>query len=82
MEIGEILHVFQDNRAIAKVKITPKHGLTVYDIRRRPIGQIVDIFGPIRSPYVEIEVKGQDPKKLINSPIYILPKGKGARGKR
>ncbi|MEM4983021.1 MAG: Gar1/Naf1 family protein [Candidatus Bathyarchaeia archaeon] len=81
-EIGEILHVVQGDRAIAKVKITPKLGLTVFDIRRKPIGRIVDIFGPIKSPYIEIEVEEQNPEKLVNSPIYISPKDRGMKGKR
>lgn len=78
-EAGEILHVIKGNKAIAKVNFSPKLGLTVYDIRRKPIGQITDIFGPVKSPYVEIDVGAQDPKKLVNSPIYILPKAKNVR---
>jgi len=81
-EIGEILHVIQGNRAVAKVKVAPKPGSTVFDIRRKPIGQVIDIFGPVKSPYIEIRVMEQDPRKLINSPIYISPKDKGVRGKR
>ncbi|MEM1586374.1 MAG: Gar1/Naf1 family protein [Candidatus Bathyarchaeia archaeon] len=80
-EIGEILHVLQGNKAIAKAKITPKLGLTVYDIRRKPIGRIVDIFGPVKTPYIEIDVEKQVPQKIINSPIYILPKAKSMRGR-
>lgn len=80
-EIGEILHVLQGNRAIAKVKVTPKIGSTVYDRRRKPIGQIIDIFGPVKLPYVEIDVKGRSPQKIINSTIYILPKIKSIRGR-
>lgn len=81
-EIGEILHVIQGNRAIAKVKIAPKPGSTVFDVRRKPIGQIIDIFGPVKSPYIEIKVKELDPRKLVYSPIYISPRDKGVRGKR
>lgn len=81
-EIGEILHILQGNRAIAKVKVAPKLGLTVFDIRRKPIGQIIDIFGPVKSPYIEIEVEGQNPENLVNSPIYISPKDRRIRGKR
>lgn len=81
-EIGKVLHLLCGNRAIAKVKVTPKPGSTIYDIRRKPIGRVVDIFGPVKSPYIEIEVKEQDQKELINSPIYVSPKDKGVRGKR
>ncbi|MEM3955821.1 MAG: Gar1/Naf1 family protein [Candidatus Bathyarchaeia archaeon] len=79
-EAGEILHVIKGNKVVAKVKFPLKLGLTVYDIRRKPIGQIIDIFGPVKSPYVEIDVGEQDPKKLVNSPIYILPKAKNVKG--
>ncbi|MEM2342017.1 MAG: Gar1/Naf1 family protein [Candidatus Bathyarchaeia archaeon] len=81
-KIGQILHAGLGNRAIVKVESLPNLGATVFDIKKRPIGVVLDIFGPVKSPYVEIEVKDQNPKKMVGSPIYILPKTKNFKGKR
>jgi len=80
--IGEILHIIGDNKAIAKVNAAPKIGSIVFDAKKKPIGPVTDIFGPVKSPYIEIDVKEQDSKKIASSPIYILPKAKNVKGKR
>jgi rRNA processing protein Gar1 len=78
--IGEILHIIGDKKAIAKVNAALKVGSIVFDVKKKPIGPVTDIFGPVKSPYIEIEVK--DSKNIANSPIYILPKTKNVKGKR
>ncbi len=72
-KIGQILHIGPNERAIGKVKVVPNLGATVYDHRKKPLGTVVDIFGPVKSPYVEIEVTGYNPKKVVNFPLYISP---------
>ncbi|MBS7648985.1 MAG: Gar1/Naf1 family protein [Candidatus Bathyarchaeia archaeon] len=81
-KIGEVLHVGPGNRAIVKAEVLPKIGATVFDIKKKPIGIVHDIFGPVKSPYIEVEVKNQDPRKIVNSPIYIMHKTKHLKGKR
>lgn len=75
-KIGQILHSGPGNKAIAKVNVTPNLGATVFDIRKKPIGMVLDIFGPVSSPYVEIEVKGRNPEKLVNYQIFAPPKSR------
>lgn len=83
-KIGEVLHVSPGpgNRVIAKVDILPKLGAAVFDAKKKPIGIVLDIFGPVKSPYIEVEVEDKDPEKIVNSSLYILPKPKHVRGKR
>ncbi|MBS7606377.1 MAG: Gar1/Naf1 family protein [Candidatus Bathyarchaeia archaeon] len=83
-KIGEVLHVSPgpENRVIAKVDVPPKLGATVFDAKKKPIGVVLDIFGPVKSPYIEVKVEEREPQKIVNSPLYILPKPKSVRGKR
>ncbi len=81
-KIGEALHIGPNNKVIAKVSSPIRLGETVFDVRKKPIGIVLDIFGPVKAPYVEIEVKNQKPEKVINSPLYVLPKYKRLKGKR
>ncbi|MBS7625065.1 MAG: Gar1/Naf1 family protein [Candidatus Bathyarchaeia archaeon] len=78
-KIGQILHAYLGNKVIAKVNSTPKIGSTVFDAKKRPIGVVSDVFGPVKSPYIEIRVKNQDVKDVINSTIYILPRETGRK---
>ncbi len=75
-KIGQILYAGPGNKAIAKVEVPPDLGATVFDIRKKPIGVVLDVFGPVSSPYIEVEVKRQDPRKVINYQIFALPKSK------
>ncbi|MBS7634313.1 hypothetical protein KEJ34_02280 [Candidatus Bathyarchaeota archaeon] len=81
-KIGQILHAGPGNKAIAKVEVPPDLGATVFDIRKKPIGMVLDVFGPVSSPYIEVEVKGHDPKKVVNYQIFALPKSKHIKVKR
>jgi len=81
-KIGQVLHIGPGNRAIAKVESPPKIGVTVFDFKKKPIGVVLDIFGPVKSPYIEIKVKNRKPEKIVNYPLYILPKSKHLKRKR
>lgn len=82
-KIGEVFHVSpgSENRIIAKVDVLPKLGATVFDAKKKSIGVVLDIFGPVKSPYIEVKVEEGDPQKIVNSPLYILPKPKHIRGR-
>jgi len=81
-KIGQVLHIGPGNRAIAKVEAPPKLGATVFDLKKKPIGIVLDIFGPVKSPYIEIEVKDRKPEKIVNYPLYVLPRSKRLKRKR
>lgn len=81
-KIGQILHIGPNNRAIGKVDVVPNLGATVYDHRKRPLGTIIDIFGPVKSPYIEIEVIGHNHEKIVNYPLYIPPNPRHLKKRR
>jgi len=70
-KIGRVLHISPSKKAVIKVEKTPRIGETVLDEKQRQIGTVSDIFGPIVSPYVEVEVKVKDPQEIINNILYV-----------
>jgi RNA-binding protein len=58
---------------IVKVENIPRIGETVVDETLKPIGKVFDILGPVSSPYVAIRPTVQNPQRLVNKPVYILP---------
>lgn len=75
--LGVVLHLL-NNKLIVKVdKITVKKNINaeVRTKEKRKIGRVYDIFGPVNSPYVCIEIfdniKEDELKNLLNKIIYV-----------
>jgi len=51
----------------------PKIGDTVVNENLKPIGKILDIFGPVSSPYTSIKPTMQEIDTLADKMLYVLP---------
>jgi RNA-binding protein len=71
--LGRVLHVSQSRNIIIKIEKAPKIGETVVDENLKPIGKILDVFGPISSPYASVKPTIQEAGKLANKTLYVLP---------
>ncbi|HOE52121.1 MAG TPA: Gar1/Naf1 family protein [Methanomassiliicoccales archaeon] len=56
--LGNVQEVTVDGRLVVRATFTPKLKEAVFDNRKRPLGRIVRIFGPVGSPYVTVEPTG------------------------
>jgi len=45
----------------------------LFDENRKPVGRVFDVFGPVKSPYVEVDVKNEEASNLIGKMLYQLP---------
>lgn len=57
------------------VKVTdnpPKIGTSVVDENLKVIGKVVDLIGPVSSPYVVIKPAVKEPEKLTAKRLYLL----------
>ena len=64
-----MLHITASKKAVVKTKIIPQIGRYVFDGKQQRIGRVCDVFGPIVSPYVEVDV--EDPEKLLDNVLYV-----------
>jgi len=71
--LGLILHVTPSRNVIAKIENIPRIGETVVDENLKPVGKVLDILGPVSSPYATIAPMIRDPEKLANKTVYVLP---------
>lgn len=78
--LGRVLHVSQSRNIIITIENLPKIGDTVVNENLKPIGKILDIFGPVSSPYASIKPKIQGIEKLVDKMLYVLP-SKSRKGK-
>jgi len=56
--LGNVQEVTVDGKLVVRASFTPKLKEAVFDNRKRPLGRIVRIFGPVESPYVTVEPTG------------------------
>jgi len=86
-KLGEILHTASSGYIIAtSILRDPKRLLNtiVYDRDLRRIGRIVDIIGPVNSPYVVIKPESKDILDSIEQgPVYYyMAKKRKSKGRK
>jgi RNA-binding protein len=76
-KLGVPHQISSSKNAITKINDTsiPKIGAIVVNEKLKPLGKILDIFGPVSSPYATIKpfIK---PKRLLNKTLYLKPSKK------
>jgi rRNA processing protein Gar1 len=70
--LGEVQEVSFDGRLIVKGVCAPQPREMVTDNRRRPIGRVVRVFGPVASPYISVEVTGDKSLlAVVGKQVYV-----------
>lgn len=71
--LGNVQEVTVDGRLVVRATFTPKLKEAVFDNRKRPLGRIVRIFGPVDSPYVTVEPTGDTSLLTVaGRQVYIV----------
>lgn len=71
--IGRVLHVSRSRNLILRAEKTPRVGDGVVDERLKPVGTVLDIFGPVSSPYVAVKPQVEKTNPLVNHVLYSAP---------
>ncbi len=70
--LGNVQEVTVDGRLVVRASFTPKLKMAVFDNRKKPLGRIVRIFGPVDSPYVTVEPTGDASLlSIVGKQVYI-----------
>jgi len=65
---------------IITIENIPKIGETVVNENLKSIGKVLDIFGPVSSPYASVKPKIQEIGEFTDKMVYVLP-SKRRKGK-
>jgi len=57
--LGKPLHLSSQNHLIIKTNFSPPIGALVVNGDRNSIGKIIDVFGPVSSPFVSVKSIGK-----------------------
>lgn len=78
-ELGEILHIAKSGQVIVKLSFDASDknatGLSVLDINGRQIGKILEIFGPVRSPYASVQPSRQKLTGIVGTKVFVTDEG-------
>jgi RNA-binding protein len=72
-----VLHISNRGSIIVRTEKTPPVGSksVVMDKKAQEVGTIIDIFGPVKFPYVSIKPnRGYDTQKLVGQMLYLYKK--------
>jgi rRNA processing protein Gar1 len=59
----------------------PRIGDKVTNENLKPVGTVLDVFGPTSSPYVAVKPQIKTPEQFVNHILYVVP-SKDGRKKR
>ncbi len=57
--IGKILHLTKSGNVVIEAEEIPEINETVYLKDKTEIGRVVEVFGPVSSPYVLVKYNGK-----------------------
>jgi RNA-binding protein len=77
--LGKVLHVSKRGSLILKTDKTPPMGArsVVVNKNAEKIGTIVDVFGPVKTPYVAVRpLDKKSAEKLVGQILYLYKRSK------
>lgn len=75
--LGRITHLGSKG-GILKARVAPKVGQPVFNSKKKRIGNVYDLFGPVKSPYVIIKpASGISAESLLGVSAYVMEERRG-----
>ena len=74
IEVGIILHKAASGRLILKANSSLMVGEVLYDINKQGIARVVEIFGPVSSPYASAMILLNEKTILKDEKLFTLHK--------
>jgi RNA-binding protein len=84
-KLGKVLHISNRGRIILRSHQTPALGLPVFSPDKKKIGQVHDVFGPTKDPYISVKTRANNSKNLENrvgETLYVPKKPNKKWGRR
>ncbi|HLI45582.1 MAG TPA: Gar1/Naf1 family protein [Geobacterales bacterium] len=70
--LGFVSHISKRGRIIVKAETIPKLNSEVIDKDKKPIGIVIDLMGPVNSPFVAVKpYEKPDPEKIKNAELFL-----------
>ncbi len=77
--LGHVENIAYDGLVLVRAGFAPRKGVVVLDRRKRPVGRVVRVFGPVKEPFAAVRPDGKPGVSLIGSEVFVDEGGRNAR---
>jgi len=74
-EVGTVLHLARSGRLILRAEKIPEPGTILYDDKGRRAARVVEVFGPVKAPYISATPLTDRVKRLVGRKVYAPREG-------
>jgi RNA-binding protein len=75
-KLGKVFIVNKNNNILVKVTKSHRLNATVVNQQLKKVGKIVDVIGPVNSPYLVVNTRDSEAKAAKGSMVYLLETSK------
>ena len=69
--LGVVENIVYDGSVLVRAEFAPARGAPVVDRRKRALGRVARVFGPVREPFVAIRPQAAPAVSLIGADVYL-----------
>lgn len=69
--LGLVENISYDGSILIRSAFAASRGAVVVDKRRRPLGRVMKVFGPVKEPFTSVRPEGKPTLALIGSEVFI-----------
>jgi RNA-binding protein len=66
-----VLHLSGNNNLVLRAKRTVKPNQKVFDKQAHAVGKIIDVFGPVKTPFISIKPLATNAKTYVGKLLYL-----------
>jgi RNA-binding protein len=70
--LGDVLHLSTSRHLILRAKAIPLIGTAAYDEDLKKIGIVIEVFGPVKQPYISVKPSVSKPDSYVGKMLYSL----------
>ncbi len=69
--LGVVENIVYDGSVLVRAAFAPQRGASVLDGRKRPLGRVARVFGPVAEPFVAVRPEAKAAVSLIGADVYL-----------
>jgi len=69
--LGVVENIAYDGSLVIRARFAPPTGAPVLDRRKRPLGRVGRVFGPVAEPFVSVRPQAAPAVSLIGADVFI-----------
>ena len=69
--LGVVENIAYDGSLVVRAGFAPERGTSILDRRKRPLGRVARVFGPVTEPFVSVRPQAAPALALIGADVFV-----------